>query len=477
SGELGSERMLARIYGVSRGTVREALRRLAARGLVVQRSARRARAVALDESLTLENLGLALHDEGGPECRRLLEGFFSLKRQVLVELLADCCARASGADLRPLEDACFRLWDAARWHPGVRCAQLEFELLRLAARIAERPGHLLLIQSLQWALRGNASRLLSLMGGEPLRQWTTCAMGALDTRDVRRLQHELPALLKACDERVLDDFAPVPQEQEECPEAQGTREGLLGDSTSATEQDEVMEARPCVEERGLGNPTRVHRQDEALETRSFVEERVLGDPTSVLHQDDAMEERPFVEERGRGGPTSVPHRDDAMEERPFVEERGRGDSTSVPHQDEAMEVHPCVGVHGPGGLAPATGDTEVLGGTPCPHGEALSMEADSGALLLPTDPGSSTCEPGGECTGGDGTDAALGILSDCRTDWGVSSPEGGLQPGTLPTDSLGQIQVAVPVEDEPLHETQGLLGRWAARLWRFIAHALGRPAS
>ncbi|WP_253900307.1 FadR/GntR family transcriptional regulator, partial [Corallococcus carmarthensis] len=221
SGQLGSERMLARIYGVSRGTVREALRRLAARGLVVQRSARRARAVALDESLTLENLGLALHDERRPECRRLLEGFFSLKRQVLVELLADCCARASKADLRLLEDACFRLWDAARWHPGVRCAQSEFELLRLAARVADRPGHLLLIQSLQWALRGNASRLLSLMGGESLRQWTTCAMGALDNRDARTLQHELPALLKACDERVLDDFAPVPQEQEspaaECP--------------------------------------------------------------------------------------------------------------------------------------------------------------------------------------------------------------------------------------------------------------------
>ncbi|WP_216618705.1 FadR/GntR family transcriptional regulator [Corallococcus carmarthensis] len=252
SGQLGSERMLARIYGVSRGTVREALRRLAARGLVVQRSARRACAVALDESLTLENLGLALHDERRPECRRLLEGFFSLKRQVLVELLADCCARASAADLRPLEDACFRLWDAARWHPGVRCAQLEFELLRLAARIAERPGHLLLIQSLQWALRGNASRLLSLMGGESLRQWTTCAMGALDTRDVRRLLHELPALLKACDERVLNDFAPVPQEQEESPEAQGAQEGLLSALASVSAPDDTLEARSCNEEHDLG---------------------------------------------------------------------------------------------------------------------------------------------------------------------------------------------------------------------------------
>ncbi|NOK19610.1 FadR/GntR family transcriptional regulator [Corallococcus carmarthensis] len=350
SGQLGSERVLARIYGVSRGTVREALRRLAARGLVVQRSGRRARPVALDESLTLENLGLALHDERSEKCRRLLEGFFSLKRQVLVELLADCCARASKEDLRLLEGACFRLWDAAKWHPGARCAQLEFELLRLAARVAERPGHLLLIQSLQWALRGNASRLRSLMGGESLRQWVTCAMNALSERDVRALQHELPVLLKACDERVLDDFAPVTQEQES-PEAGGTQEGLLGDSTSASAQDDALEARPCVEEHGL------------------------GDPTSVSHQDDAREE------------------------------------------------HPCVEAHGPGSRVAAAGDTEALGGTPCPHGEALPLEPDSGALLFPAAPGPAACEPGEECTGGGGTDAALGNLSDCRAGWSASSPE------------------------------------------------------
>ncbi|NOK16569.1 FadR/GntR family transcriptional regulator [Corallococcus carmarthensis] len=249
SGQLGSEKVLARNYGVSRGTVREALRRLAARGLVVQRSGRRTRAVSLDESLTLENLGLALHDERSEECRRLLEGFFCLKRQVLVELLADCCERASSVDLRLLEDACFRLWDAAKWHPGARCAQLEFELLRLAARVAERPGHLLLIQSLQRALRGNAVRLLSFMGGESLRQWATCAMNALSERDTQALQLQLPALLKACDARMLDDFAPAPQEHAS-PEAPCAQEGLLGDSTSATGQDDALEARPFVEECG-----------------------------------------------------------------------------------------------------------------------------------------------------------------------------------------------------------------------------------
>ncbi|RKH92251.1 GntR family transcriptional regulator, partial [Corallococcus sp. AB030] len=77
SGQFGSEAKLARRYEVCRGTIREALRRLAARGLVVQRPGRKTRAVALDESLTLENLGLALHDASNPDARWLLEGYFS----------------------------------------------------------------------------------------------------------------------------------------------------------------------------------------------------------------------------------------------------------------------------------------------------------------------------------------------------------------------------------------------------------------
>ena len=248
SGQLGSEQKLARRYGVCRGTVREALRRLAARGLVVQHPGRMARAVALDEPLTLENLGLALHDELSPGGRWLLEGYFCLKRQVLVELLADCCESASQAVLGKLEEACFKLWDAARWESGARCAQLEFGLLRLAAQAAARPGHLLLIQSLQRALHGGAARLLSFMGGEPLRQWVSCAMEALRERDTRALQHQLPALLRACDERVLDSFDP---------EAHPAQERPLGDPASVPQQEEALEARPCVEELGVAPRTHV----------------------------------------------------------------------------------------------------------------------------------------------------------------------------------------------------------------------------
>ncbi|WP_404362468.1 FadR/GntR family transcriptional regulator [Corallococcus coralloides] len=254
SGQFGSEAKLARRYEVCRGTIREALRRLAARGLVVQRPGRKTRAVALDESLTLENLGLALHDARSPQARWLLEGYFSLKRQVLVELLVDCCARASDRDLDRLGSACFRLQDAARWESGATCAQAEFELLREAARVAERPGHVLLVQSLQRAFKGGAAKLLPLLGGAALRAWASRAMAFLHERDVRALHHELPALMKACDELVLNAFAPTvpaPQKQDssETPSAQG---GHLSATVPASLLDDSLEAGACSEARSLG---------------------------------------------------------------------------------------------------------------------------------------------------------------------------------------------------------------------------------
>jgi GntR family transcriptional repressor for pyruvate dehydrogenase complex len=256
-GRFGSEETLARIYGVSRGTVREALRRLAARGLVAQHPGRKTRAVALDESLTLENLGLALHHERSPASRRLLEGYFSLKRQVTVELLAGCATHASPADLDRLGMACFALWDAARWEPGERCAQREFELLKLAARVTNRPGHLLLLQSMQRAMRGMAARVLPLVDGEAVRQWAQCAMHALGERDAEALQRKLPSLLRACDERVLGRLAASPTIEEH---------GLARPAPAAP-QDEAPEACLTLEQRGLG--PRAHAAGEDLPGAAF----------------------------------------------------------------------------------------------------------------------------------------------------------------------------------------------------------------
>ncbi|RKH50365.1 GntR family transcriptional regulator [Corallococcus sp. AB049A] len=247
SGQFGSEAKLARHYDVCRGTIREALRRLAARGVVVQRPGRKTRAVPLDESLTLENLGLALRDMCSPDARWLLEGYFSLRRQVLVELLSDCCARASERDLDRLGSICFGLWDAARWESGASCAQVEFELLRLAARVADRPGHVLLVQSLQRAFMVGAAELLPLLGGEPLRQWVNCAKDALHDRDTRAIQHALPALMKAHDDLVLDAFAPVAQ-RHAVPEVDRAQQGQPVATASVVEEQVSGCLEPAAED-------------------------------------------------------------------------------------------------------------------------------------------------------------------------------------------------------------------------------------
>jgi GntR family transcriptional regulator, transcriptional repressor for pyruvate dehydrogenase complex len=210
-GSLPSEREMAKRYGVSRTTIRGALQGLAARGLIIRHPGRKSRTVALDQALTLESLKLALPEEGhtDPGRRRLLEGFFALKREVTVELLAACCEHASDEDLKHLAGEYFSLREEARWQEDRRSwVRKEFELLRLAARTADRPGHVLLIQSLEKAFRGLSDRVLPHLDGEALCQWALFAFDAVFERNVQALRDELPARLKAVDAALLDHLAP-----------------------------------------------------------------------------------------------------------------------------------------------------------------------------------------------------------------------------------------------------------------------------
>jgi GntR family transcriptional regulator, transcriptional repressor for pyruvate dehydrogenase complex len=204
-GFLPSEQVLARQQGVSRAVAREALLRLAARGLVVQHPGRRSRAVPLSEAVTLENLSMMLHgeDRPHPERRRLLEGYFSLKRETSVELLAACCEHASQEDLNRLEAACFDLQGTGPWEDQRRWVEREFELLRLAALGANRVGQFLLVRSLERSFWGMAKRLLPYLDCGAVRQWAWSAYQALCDRDARALRRDLPALLQAADDRLM----------------------------------------------------------------------------------------------------------------------------------------------------------------------------------------------------------------------------------------------------------------------------------
>ncbi|MGZ3458573.1 MAG: FadR/GntR family transcriptional regulator [Archangium sp.] len=220
SGDLPSEQKLARHYGVARGTIREALLRLSARGLVVRRQGRQARAVAIEHIVTLENLGVALHalESEHHGRRRLLEGYFELKRDTAIELLVRCCEHASEQELHRLGDACFALREAARWDEGSRrWVEQEFELLRMAARAVDRPGHFLLVQSLERAFHGMAEVVAPLLAAEKVCHWAQEAMYWLGMREVEALRRDLPSLLLACDEHVLGCLGPASEEDGAAP--------------------------------------------------------------------------------------------------------------------------------------------------------------------------------------------------------------------------------------------------------------------
>jgi hypothetical protein len=183
----------------------------------------------------LENLGVALLGEGSshPERHLWLTACLELKREVTVELLAACCERASEEELERVQSACFLLGDAVCWElKRPQWQAMEFELLRQAALVAQRPGHWLLIQTLEQACRGMAGRVEPFLDSAALYRWTQCALEALCSKDVKALRSRLPTLLQASDERVLQALAPT------C-EAHGVA-SLLGAQRQAPE----VEAKP-----------------------------------------------------------------------------------------------------------------------------------------------------------------------------------------------------------------------------------------
>ncbi|WP_370645158.1 FadR/GntR family transcriptional regulator [Corallococcus sp. EGB] len=467
-GQFGSEVKLARRHHVCRGTIREALRRLAARGLVVQRPGRRTRAVALDESLTLENLGLALHDARSAEARWLLEGYFSLRRQVMVELLVDCCAKASQGDLNQLSQVCFGLWDAGKWESGERCAQVEFELLRLAARVAERPGHVLLVQSLQRAFLGAAARLLPFMGGDALREWAIRAMNALSERDVRALQQDLPMLMTVRDERVLEQFARVSKEPVSH-ETHRDEESHLGVPVSATPQADAMEAVPGMNVCGPGWVEPVAEQSAAYEVPLNMEKQGLGLPVQSPVRDERPDARPCREVGGLAllAPALV------QDGRASVEADGLGHLAPVADQDKAVAEHTCVRTCGIRCLVPGSEDGDALGVARCLPGEDRLGAPEAEGQRLPSSLGLESSDAGDLSSG---RESVLGSASGARTSWRNSPLEAGLASEVPPVDSRRHVPGVKPREDGLFCGTWGRLGRWVAHLLLFVAQSLGAPA-
>jgi len=224
--------------------------------------------VVMEQAVRLENLSTALLGEGPsrPERHAMLASYLELKREVTVELLAACCEKASEEELERVRDACFLLDSEVRWElKRPRWVALEFELLRQAAMVAQRPGHWLLIQSLERTCRGMAGRVEPYLDSAALYRWTQCAMDALWSKDVKELRSRLPALLQASDERVLQALAPS------C-EAYGVASFM-----AAEQQVSEVEAEACST---VAKGPEVSEPAEALLTASRVAQ--VSTPTEAL---------------------------------------------------------------------------------------------------------------------------------------------------------------------------------------------------
>jgi GntR family transcriptional repressor for pyruvate dehydrogenase complex len=142
---LPSERELGEQFGVSRTVIREAVRALAAKGVIEVRTGSGLRVAAVDASAVSESIGLYLR--GGTleypkvhEVRRLLE----------VEIAGLAAERARDADIARMRTTCEQ-WDGALAE-GARASRLDLSFHRAIARATSNELYLLLLDSIGEAL-------------------------------------------------------------------------------------------------------------------------------------------------------------------------------------------------------------------------------------------------------------------------------------------------------------------------------------
>lgn len=142
---LPSERELGEQFGVSRTVIREAVRALAAKGVIEVRTGSGLRVAAVDASAVSESIGLYLR--GGTveypkvhEVRRLLE----------VEIAGLAAERAKDADLARMRKLCEQM--EAALDDVERASRLDLAFHRAIARATDNELYLLLLDSIGEAL-------------------------------------------------------------------------------------------------------------------------------------------------------------------------------------------------------------------------------------------------------------------------------------------------------------------------------------
>jgi GntR family transcriptional repressor for pyruvate dehydrogenase complex len=122
---LPTERELGDQFGVSRTVVREAVRTLAAKGLIEVRSGSGVYVSSVDQSAVRESMHMFLLATGVPSYTQIHE----LRRVLEVEIAALAAERASDADVEALDRACRDMAAAADDIEAASAADVEFHRL------------------------------------------------------------------------------------------------------------------------------------------------------------------------------------------------------------------------------------------------------------------------------------------------------------------------------------------------------------
>jgi GntR family transcriptional repressor for pyruvate dehydrogenase complex len=183
--KLPSERELGEQFGVSRTVVREAVRALAAKGVIDARTGSGLRvaavgAAAVSESISLYLRGGALEYRKVHEVRKLLE----------VEIAALAAERSDDAHVERIEEICAEM-EAAVGEDVERASQLDLEFHRAITKATGNELYLLLLDSIGEALlevrRGN---LQTGAGDETIRAHREI-LDAIRTRDPDRARRAM----------------------------------------------------------------------------------------------------------------------------------------------------------------------------------------------------------------------------------------------------------------------------------------------
>jgi GntR family transcriptional repressor for pyruvate dehydrogenase complex len=175
---LPSERELGERFGVSRTVIREALRHLAAIGVLDVQTGSGARVAHVDGSIVLNSIGHYLRRHGLLNPDKIHE----VRQTLELETTRLAAQRATDDDLRAVRDAYERMPAAA---DAAAASQADVEFHRAIARAADNDLHLVLVDSISDVLMEIRLATLRVPGrAEAAVEQHRLVLEALERRDL-----------------------------------------------------------------------------------------------------------------------------------------------------------------------------------------------------------------------------------------------------------------------------------------------------